>query len=126
MPTVDLVVSTPIHRSFRVEQCSSMFDVALDEKVSHSWKIELPIDFAWSIGLIVGPSGSGKSTIARHLFGDCVCDGFRWSKTKSLLDDFPKRLETKEIVQTLTSVGFSSPPSWLKPFAGSDRDDARG
>ena len=117
MPTIDLVVSIPVKRSFRVDQCASIFDVDVMDKMSHRWQLELPIDDDdWSIGLIIGPSGSGKSSVARHVFGKCVFEDFRWSKTQSILDDFPKDVETKEIIQTLTSVGFSSPPSWVKPF----------
>ncbi len=33
------------------------------------------------------------------------------------MDGFPRSLGIKEITGLLCSVGFSSPPSWLKPFA---------
>jgi hypothetical protein len=32
------------------------------------------------------------------------------------VDDFPKELGIKDITELLSSVGFSSPPSWLRPF----------
>ena len=32
------------------------------------------------------------------------------------LDDFPEGLETSEITRMLCSVGFASPPDWLKSY----------
>ncbi len=33
-----------------------------------------------------------------------------------VLDDFPEALETQEITKTIGSVGFASPPDWLKRY----------
>ena len=33
-----------------------------------------------------------------------------------MLDDFPEELETGEITKSLCSVGFASPPDWLKRY----------
>jgi len=66
--------------------------------------------------LIVGASGSGKTTVARELFGNSIVSGFEWSKGRSILDDFPKTMSIKDICDLLSSVGFSSPPSWIRPF----------
>src|SRR5579872_7362173 len=70
----------------------------------------------WRIGLIVGPSGCGKSTLARELFPKGLIDGFEWPGDKSIVDAFPPCMGIKEVVGLLSSVGFSSPPSWLRPF----------
>jgi len=35
---------------------------------------------------------------------------------KCFLDDFPQELETGEITKMLCSVGFASPPDWLKSY----------
>lgn len=108
-------ISTP--KSFRVSQISSMFDVTLQEKTRHEWVVNLPLDERdWQIGLIVGPSGCGKSTIARELWPDAYTRGYKWND-QSILDNFPKSMESKQVVQALTSVGFSSPPDWVKPYA---------
>lgn len=32
------------------------------------------------------------------------------------MDGFPEDMPVKDIVRLLSSVGFSSPPSWLRPF----------
>ncbi len=73
MPRIDVVVSCPVHDSFRVQQVAGMFDVPLTEKSSERFEVDIPdVDEHWQIGLIVGPSGSGKSTIARGAFRDGV------------------------------------------------------
>tara|TARA_B100001093_G_scaffold471735_2_gene494252 strand:+ start:2282 stop:3196 length:915 start_codon:yes stop_codon:yes gene_type:complete len=41
---------------------------------------------------------------------------WQWDGSKSLLDSFPKTMGIKEITALLSQVGFSSPPSWLRPF----------
>lgn len=69
----------------------------------------------WQIGLIVGASGTGKTTIARELFPDAYVEKFEY-KAASLLDDMPKECSMSEITKTLTSVGFASVTSWLKPY----------
>jgi ABC-type ATPase with predicted acetyltransferase domain len=63
----------------------------------------------------VGRSGSGKTTIAKKLFPDAYVRDLTYS-SKCVLDDFPKDLETYEITRMLCSVGFASPPDWLKSY----------
>ncbi len=69
----------------------------------------------WSIGLIAGPSGSGKSTIARAIFGDRVYRPRDWATDRAVIDGLGQR-PIKEITRLFTAVGFSSPPSWIKPY----------
>lgn len=102
--------------SFRVAKVASMFDVSLAERVRHEWEIDLPLEeAAWQLGVIVGPSGCGKTTIAQSLWPDAYTRGYAWD-ARSILDNFPDSLEAPEIVRCLTSVGFSSPPDWVKPY----------
>jgi ABC-type ATPase with predicted acetyltransferase domain len=76
----------------------------------------LPLeDFEWQIGVIVGRSGSGKTSIAKQIFSDAYIREFEY-KNKCVLDDFPQDLETNEITKMLCSVGFASPPDWLKSY----------
>ena len=72
-------------------------------------------DFDWQIGVIVGRSGSGKTSIAKQLFSEAYIRGFEY-KSKCVLDDFPEDLETGVITRMLCSVGFASPPDWLKSY----------
>jgi hypothetical protein len=125
MKTLNLTLTCPVHTSFRVQQVAGMFDVPLADKLTERITVDLP-EFltqtrdatdAWRIGLIVGPSGSGKSTLARHLFGDALAAPLAWPSNRAVIDGFDERLSTREITALLTAVGFSSPPSWLKPYA---------
>lgn len=117
MPSCSIVRSTPVKRTVRVAQLEGIFDIQPSEQSQETWEVHLPLDDQpWNIGLIVGPSGCGKSTIAHEIFGDSVCKGFEWSSTRSLVDDFPETMSIKEITALLSSVGFSSPPLWLRPF----------
>lgn len=115
MPCADIVVSSIIEKTPRALQMSGMFDVPPMDRAELKWSANLPIeDRDWNVGLIVGPSGSGKSTVARKLFGEHFRE-FDWPKNKSVLDGFPD-MSIKEISELMSSVGFSSPPSWLRPF----------
>lgn len=119
MSRAHVVVESPILGSFRVEQVRGMFDVPDKQIIRHEWTVDLPIEGRdWKIGLIVGPSGSGKTTIGRRLFPDAhFHDGYDWPAEAALVDGFPPHLDGKAITQALSSVGFSSPPHWLKRFA---------
>ncbi|MDD3588166.1 MAG: GNAT family N-acetyltransferase [Thermoguttaceae bacterium] len=109
-------VTTPIFESFRTAQIGGMFDMPIANKATTVFQVEPPpLEEPWRIGLIVGPSGSGKSTLAAHLFPDDLYRGFPWADDKAVLDNFDER-PTKDIVETLTMVGFSSPPGWIKPY----------
>lgn len=117
MPRFDCVRTSNIERTPRVQQLEGMFDLKVGKVSQVKWSGHLPIeDRDWNIGLIVGPSGCGKSTIARELFGDSLVSGYEWSSTRSVVDGFPQSMTIKEVSQLLSSVGFSSPPNWLRPF----------
>jgi GNAT superfamily N-acetyltransferase len=69
----------------------------------------------WRIGLIVGPSGSGKSTLAKKIFGKHLYHRREWPADKAVIDGLGD-LPIKQITGIFTTVGFSSPPSWIKPY----------
>jgi ABC-type ATPase involved in cell division len=117
MPRAHLVRSSNIVRTARVQQLEGIFDVAPTQRSAVEWEVNLPIDEkSWNIGLIVGPSGCGKSTIAREMFSKNLIVGYEWDDTKSIVDSFPASMGIKDITLLLSSVGFSSPPLWLRPF----------
>jgi ABC-type thiamine transport system ATPase subunit len=117
VPRVDVLKRTAIVRSPRVLQLEGLFDVPPTSHSEERWSIDLPLDNrAWAIGAIVGPSGAGKSTIARELFGPHLVTGYDWPVDRSVVDAFPAGLGIKEITGLLSSVGFSAPPAWLRPF----------
>ncbi len=94
-----------------------MFDVPLEERLSERFEVELPTDDElWQIGLIVGPSGSGKTSVARTAFGDHLYRPSDWPNDRAVIDCFGE-LSVRQTTELLTAVGFSSPPSWIKPYA---------
>jgi ABC-type molybdenum transport system ATPase subunit/photorepair protein PhrA/GNAT superfamily N-acetyltransferase len=117
MPSARLVREVAVRRSPRVQQMEALFDVPPAERSRLEWDVHLPVDERpWNVGLVVGPSGSGKTTVARELFGAAAAGGFAWPEDESVLDAFPADMGVKEVVRLLGSVGFSSPPSWLRPY----------
>jgi len=101
--------------SFRSQSVVGSFTLS-DVKLEKRFKGSLPIeDENWQVGVIVGRSGSGKTSIAKQLFPDAYMKGLEYSH-KCVLDDFPEGLETSEITRMLCSVGFASPPDWLKSY----------
>lgn len=100
--------------SFRVQSVIGMFDLQ-SEHIKEKFSGSIDLDDEWNVGVIVGASGTGKTTIARELFPDAIIENNEYN-AKSVIDDMPKSKTVKEITQAFNSVGFSSPPSWLKPY----------
>lgn len=118
MPSFDVRSEVSILSDARVKQVEGIFDVAPAERSVSEWKVDLPIEEKdWQIGLIVGPSGAGKTTIARQAFGDHIISGYDWDPKKAVVSQFPEDMSIKDVTAALSSVGFSSPPSWLRPFS---------
>jgi ATPase subunit of ABC transporter with duplicated ATPase domains len=116
VPRVDFLRNCEVIRTSRVMQLEGMFELPPAERAQREWSVYLPLaDRDWQIGLIVGPSGSGKSTILTELFGGATVTP-TWHPQKSIIDCFDQTLSLAEITGTLSSVGFSSPPSWLRPY----------
>lgn len=111
-------VTCPVAKSFRVDQVRGMFDLKAAKTATQRFEVELPDaeDQSWQIGVIVGPSGSGKTTVARDAYGERFVSGFDWPRAGAVVDGFPAEIESKDVCATLTAVGFSSPPSWVKPY----------
>lgn len=116
MPTFDIVKENVAdNKSFRVQNIIGMFDLQSEHIKEHFiGKIDIE-NLDWNVGVIYGASGTGKSTIANELFKENIIVDFEY-KSKSIIDDMPKNKPVKEIVKMFNSVGFSSPPSWLKPY----------
>ena len=133
MPLIEVQLECPVFDSFRVQQVAGIFDVPLAKKLREQFTVDVPpLDFDWHIGVIVGPSGSGKTTLARRLFGKQFIEHVQWPTDRAVIDCFdlmsprvdaslrdsrsPPRLSIQHITGLLTAVGFSSPPSWVKPY----------
>ena len=116
MPDFDIVKDVCPPNSFRVNSVVTNFDLDL-QHINEHFKGNIEIEGKdWNVGLIVGGSGTGKSTIAKECFGDAYIKGYEYT-ADAVIDDMPKGKSLKEIEKTFTSVGFASPPSWLKPYS---------
>jgi ABC-type ATPase involved in cell division len=115
VPRIDLIVETPVKQSTRVLQVEGQFDLQRASRREFQIHAELPIeDRPWQIGALIGPSGSGKSTIMRQLYGEPPVQ--EWDPDASILDGFPKSMTVQQVTAALSSVGFSTPPAWVRPF----------
>lgn len=100
--------------SFRSQAVIGQFDLSVNNYTEvFEGSLDLPLE--WSVGVIVGHSGTGKSTIARELFPNDYVMSFSYTAS-NVIDDMPEGQTVKEITKMFNSVGFSSPPSWLKPY----------
>jgi ABC-type Mn2+/Zn2+ transport system ATPase subunit/GNAT superfamily N-acetyltransferase len=115
MPTFDIIREVKPKQTFRVASVIGKFDLQSENIVEH-FSGNIDIDDKWQVGLIVGKSGTGKTTIAKKLFEDAYVTNFEYT-AETILDDMPKECSLEEITNAFNSVGFSSPPSWLKPYS---------
>jgi ABC-type glutathione transport system ATPase component len=115
MPTFDIIKEVKPNKTFRVASIIGKFDLQSEHIIEH-FKGDINIDDKWQIGLIVGKSGTGKTTIAKQLFNDAYITNFKYD-AETILDDMPKECSLEQITNAFNSVGFSSPPSWLKPYS---------
>jgi ABC-type molybdenum transport system ATPase subunit/photorepair protein PhrA len=116
MSRVDLTLQVDIERTPRVIQLEGMFDVPEAKLRTVDFHFDVPLDDQeWRIGLITGPSGAGKSSVARHLFPDAIVDAYEWPENRSVIDAFGE-MSIRDSTAALSVVGFSSPPSWTKPY----------
>lgn len=112
MPHFDIVKVTAPSKSFENEFLRNKFDIA-DEKIQEHFSGDFDLPETWGVGVIVGPSGSGKTTIAREIFGKFFQK--EWASDLTVFEQI-KGKSLGDIAEILTKVGFSSPPSWLKPY----------
>jgi ABC-type polar amino acid transport system ATPase subunit/GNAT superfamily N-acetyltransferase len=115
MPSFDIVKRSQPKKSFRVASIVGKFDLQSDA-IEERFVGNIDINENWQIGLIVGKSGTGKTTIAKQLFENAYITSFEYDG-ECVLDDMPKDKSVDDITKAFNSVGFSSPPSWLKPYS---------
>jgi len=115
MQTFDIVKKSKPKKTFRVASIIGKFDIQTDEIKEH-FVGEFNMPKKWNLGLIVGKSGTGKTTIAKELFQNAYVTNYAYV-SDCIVDDMPKNSSVDEITAMFNSVGFSSPPSWLKPYS---------
>lgn len=117
MPDFDIIKKIELQDTFRVNNIINSFDLNPDKLEEHfQGNIEIE-GRNWQIGLIVGGSGTGKTTIAKQLFPNELDNKELFNYTnKAVIDEMPNNKDLNEITKVFSSVGFSSVPSWLKPY----------
>jgi len=115
MPTFDIIKEVKPIKTFRVASVIGKFDLQSENIIEH-FKGDINIPDNWQIGLIVGKSGTGKTTIAKQLFQNAYITSYEYL-AETILDDMPKECSLEQITNAFNSVGFSSPPSWLKSYS---------
>ena len=115
MPTFNIIRESKPSKTFRVASVIGKFDLS-SEHIVEQFTGDINIPNEWQIGLIVGKSGTGKTTISKEVFPESYITNFEY-KESSILDDMPKNKSVEDITSAFNSVGFSSPPSWLKPYS---------
>ena len=115
MPSFDFIRQSKPEKTFRVASVIGKFDLPGNHiKERFTGEIEFPED--WQIGLIVGASGTGKTVISKELFPESYVTHFQYS-SDAVINDMPESATVEQITKAFNSVGFSSPPSWLKPYS---------
>lgn len=115
MPAFDIIREITPADSFRIAAVRGLFDLQM-EKIREHFRGNIDIEERdWNIGIIYGRSGTGKSTIARELFPDNYIKNYQYGAS-AVIDDMPDEISIKDICRIFNAVGFSSPPSWLKPY----------
>lgn len=115
MQTFDIIKKSKPKKSFRVASIIGKFDLSSNE-IKEQFVGNLNIPENWNVGLIVGKSGTGKTSIAKELFKDAYVTDYLYN-AEAVIDDMPSDCSVEDITSMFNSVGFSSPPSWLKPYS---------
>jgi GNAT superfamily N-acetyltransferase len=112
-----ITVRSPVVPTPRVAQVRGLFDLPETKTSEQTWDVHLPLEERpWRIGLVTGPSGCGKSTLARHFWPAQLARSFPWPEDRAIVDAFPETMSIRDTTALLSSVGFASPPAWLRPF----------
>ena len=115
MPSFDIIKEVKPKKSFRVANVMGRFDLQ-NEHIKEHFQGDIDLSRDWQIGVIFGHSGTGKTIISKELFNNDYIYSFDY-KAETILDDIPQDKTVEEITKTFNSVGFSSPPSWLKSYS---------
>jgi energy-coupling factor transporter ATP-binding protein EcfA2 len=101
-------------KGFRSVKAAQSVDLPIDQKLVHYFEIKADVQTDFNVGLIIGASGSGKTTLTHEMFGpDCFANMLDLSKP--IIEQFPSSMSYDDCVNTLTGIGLSQVPCWVKP-----------
>lgn len=119
-----------VKRSPRVLQVEGKYDLPPIADETAVWDIDITLPEGWRRGVIVGASGSGKTSVARFIAQQInavlqtprdekgrLVEPHVWGADTAVIEDIAgEEGSVDDAMMLLTSVGFSSPPAWRRPF----------
>ena len=125
MQNFELVLSSPVSKSFRATKAANSLDIDAEKKSIHKFNVKADLQSPFNIGLIVGASGSGKTTLAKHIWGE-KCFNILLNNEKPIIEQFPETMSYEQCAEILCGVGLTSVPCWIRPaFTLSNGQKAR-
>lgn len=114
----DYVVNlkSPVSKSFMATKAANSVALNPEKKSEHNLKVTADITSDYKVGLILGASGSGKTTLAKSIFGASCFDEIL-DPGKPVIDQFPVSYSYDDRVASLTGIGLTSIPCWIRVAA---------
>lgn len=117
MKKYEVHLQAEVSKSFRATLAAQSLDIDVKKKSLHHFSVTADLDTDFNIGLIVGASGSGKTTLAKAIYGEDCFETNYVDSAKSVIDQFPEKMEYETVANALNGIGLSSVPCWIKPVA---------
>lgn len=109
-----MTILTPQLETLRVADLTEMFGLEPQEVCGVAGSLPTLAE-RWQIGLVVGPSASGKTSLVREMYGEYLAPAEPWPDDRAVIDAMGN-LPTERLVDLFLSVGFGSPPAWVRPY----------
>lgn len=113
MQNIHIIKKSDFSETYRVAKIRDEYDLQ-DKEIVENIDISVDIPDAYNIGVICGNSGTGKTTIGRYLFGQYMIKNEYGDKP--IIEEVGANNTFEEVADVFNSIGFSSIPSWLKPY----------
>lgn len=107
-------LSSESSKTFRCVKAANSLDIDVEKKLFRKISVDVDVESAFNVGLIVGSSGSGKTTLAKKMFGN-NCFDFEIDESLPVIDQFPKNMSYEECQEALNSIGLSQVTCWIRP-----------
>lgn len=115
MQDYEVILRSEPNTSFRCIAAANSQDIDVEKKLTHELRIlGADVESDFNIGLILGSSGSGKTTLAKKIYGD-EFEASILNPDEPIVNQFPKEYTYDECANSLTSIGLSSVPCWIRP-----------
>lgn len=107
-------LQSEVFKTFRCQKAADSLDIDTEKKSIHHLQITADLKSPFNVGLILGASGSGKTTLAKQIFGE-DCFHIDIDPSKPIIDQFPQDWSYDECAATLSGIGLTSVPTWIRP-----------